>query len=72
MTITTAGQPLRRLEDLPDLLTRSEAAEYLGVSPQTLARWAVEGVGPKITRIGRKHVRYAKADVLAFVAQGVA
>lgn len=82
MTITDARSPkkglitfqaagLRKADDLPDLLTRAEAAEFYGLAKQTLARWAVEGTGPRVTRIGSA-VRYRKADVLAFVEAGAA
>jgi len=61
-------QALRRLpaSDLPEYLTRPELAAYTGVAVQTLARWASEGVGPRITRWNRA-VRYKRADVIAFL-----
>lgn len=67
--VTTELQALRRLsvDELPEYLTRPELAAYTGVAVQTLARWAVEGVGPRITHLGRRHVRYKRADVIAFL-----
>lgn len=62
---------LRRAEELPDLLTRKELSIFTGISVQTLARWAVEKTGPKITRLGHA-VRYRREDVLDFVEQGAA
>ena len=45
------------------LLTRREAAAYLGLKPQTLAAWAVTGrYGLPMTRVGRS-VRYRLADL---------
>lgn len=38
------------------LLTRAEAAEILRIKAQTLAVWAVRGVGPAPTKIGRRVV----------------
>lgn len=42
------------------LLTRIEAAEYLGVSAGTLARWACERTGPAFVKLshGKGGVRY--------------
>lgn len=49
------------------LVTRSEAAEILGVSPQTLACWACNGrYGLPFVRIGRR-VMYRKIDIEAFI-----
>lgn len=51
------------------LLTRSEAAEYLGVSNATLAVWACTNrYKLPIVKIGRS-VRYHVADLEAFVAR---
>jgi hypothetical protein len=40
-----------------DLLTRKQAAEYLGLSPVTLARWAIERKGPRYSRSGEHRGR---------------
>lgn len=53
-------------------MTRPEVAEFTGIAVQTLARWAVEDTGPKITRLGTRAVRYRKADVLRFIESGAA
>jgi hypothetical protein len=44
------------------------AAEYLGVSVQTLANWRYLNVGPKWTRTGRS-VKYREADLEAYLAR---
>jgi len=36
-----------------ELLTREEAASKLGVSYETLRRWATNGTGPPVTMVGR-------------------
>nr|WP_254304608.1 helix-turn-helix domain-containing protein [Rathayibacter sp. VKM Ac-2835] len=61
-------QALRRLpvDELPEYLRRPELAAYTGVAVQTLARWATEGTGPKITHLGR-HVRYKRAHVKSWL-----
>ena len=50
-----------------DLLTRAQAADYLGVAVQTLAVWASTGrYGLRYIRVGR-NVRYRRADLDAFL-----
>ena len=61
----------RKLEDLPDYSTRQELSGFTRVSVQTLARWTVEGKGPRVTKLGGA-VRYAKADVLTWLEQAAA
>jgi len=49
------------------LLTREEAADYLGVLPQTLAAWATTGrYELPYIRVG-KSVRYRLADLEAWL-----
>lgn len=52
---------------MPKLLTRSQAAEYLGVSVSTLARWAMLRVGPNFVKIGGR-VRYPLAMLDEYIA----
>lgn len=42
---------------MPAMLSTGVAADYLGVSTNTLARWRMDGVGPKYVKAGR-YVRY--------------
>jgi len=50
-----------------NLLTRPEAAEYLGVTPQTLAVWAsTRRYDLAFTKIGRL-VKYRLSDLDAFI-----
>ena len=50
-----------------DLLTRKEAAEYLGVSTQTLAIWRCTGrYGLSMVKIGRL-AKYRKSDLDEFI-----
>lgn len=51
-------------------LTTPEAAEYLGISPNTLHRWRWSGDGPRYRKFGRC-VRYARTDLDAY-ADGAA
>lgn len=51
-----------------DLLTRKQAAEYLGITPRTLAVWAcVKRYPLPYVKVGRL-VKYRRADLDAFIA----
>lgn len=51
----------------PAVMTRPEAAVYLGVATATLEKWAKTGrYGLKFTRVGGA-VRYRKADLDAWL-----
>lgn len=55
--------------DRPKLLTRAEAAAYLGCKPQTLAVWAAtKRYGLRYIKVGRL-VRYRLADLEAFLTR---
>lgn len=51
---------------LPEWSTRPQLADFMQVSVATLARWAVEGKGPRQTKFGSL-TRYARADVEAWL-----
>lgn len=52
------------------LLTREQAAEYLGIATSTLANWAcTKKFNLPYFRVGRS-VRYRKSDLDAFVQSG--
>lgn len=51
----------------PDIITSTEAAALLGVSPSTLATYRYRGTSPKFTKIGYRTVVYSRRDVLAFI-----
>jgi excisionase family DNA binding protein len=62
--VTTAASPDRRL------MTRREAAEYLGVSQATLSRWAAERTGPPFVKLHSGEagaVRYPSDLLAAFL-----
>lgn len=50
------------------LLTRNEAAEFLGVSYSSLARWASQRVGPAFIKIGGA-ARYHLDDLNAYIVR---
>jgi hypothetical protein len=49
------------------LLTTSQAAERLGLSPRTLEEWRLRGGGPVFRKLGRRAVRYAETDLADFI-----
>ena len=58
MSISTVSQ---------ELLTRKEAADYLGVAEQTLAVWKSTGRYPlPVVKVGRL-ARYKKSDLDEFI-----
>lgn len=59
--------PIRSVADLPEWSTRRQVSEATQFAAQTLARWATEGRGPKVTKIGSA-VRYHRDDVAAFMS----
>lgn len=50
------------------LMTRKQAAEYLGFAPQTLNRYAWLGKGPRFKKLGRL-VRYTLDDLEAWIKE---
>jgi excisionase family DNA binding protein len=49
-----------------ELLNRKEAAKYLGLKTNTLARWAMLSLHLPVVKVGRS-VRYKLADLEALV-----
>ncbi|MBK3736776.1 helix-turn-helix domain-containing protein [Azospirillum brasilense] len=53
----------RPLADTDKLCSVDEAAELLGVAPQTLAHWRVRGTGPRYITLSARCVRYRASDI---------
>jgi hypothetical protein len=53
----------RLVVDLPRMLTSSEVAELLCVTPSTLSRWRSLGVGPRVYWLTATCPRYREDDV---------
>ena len=49
------------------LLTRAEAAEFLGMKEQTLAAWAMTARHVPFVRVGSRSIRYRLGDLHRFV-----
>ena len=52
-----------------DLLSTTEVAVWLGISPQFLEIGRHRGYGPRYVRLSPRRVRYRRADVLAWLRQ---
>ena len=44
-------------------LTELEAADYLGISKETLQRWRFDHKGPAYAKLNGKLIRYHQADL---------
>lgn len=51
------------------LLTRTQAAEYIGRDRRTLELWERRGIGPAIVRLPSGLPSYLLADIDAFIDQ---
>lgn len=50
-----------------DLVDEREAAAILGCALMTLRNWRWKHEGPRYRKVGRRLVRYAQADLVAFI-----
>ena len=50
-----------------ELMTRTDAADYLGVTKDTLAQMASRGIGPRFAKLSGRLVRYRRADIDAWI-----
>jgi predicted DNA-binding transcriptional regulator AlpA len=60
--------------DFDQLLSNKEAARLLGIQPNTLEIWRVQGKGPAFLKLGdrpQSTVRYLRSTVIAWAAQRV-
>ncbi len=58
--------------NLPTLLSSSEVADLLGLKPQTLRKWRLQGDGPRYIRLGhgkRGRVVYRLSDLRVWLEQ---
>lgn len=55
-----------------DLLDEKEVATTLGIAPGTLRNWRSLRIGVPYVKLGKRAVRYRRADVDAFIASGMA
>lgn len=64
-TTNLAPQAASKIEP-GDLLTTEEASNALAVTPRTLANWRAKREGPAFVKVGKRAVRYRRADLDAF------
>lgn len=58
---------MKKIDDLPEILTLQEACEVLNCHPNTLRNWDNEGT-LKAIRFGKRgDRRYKKEDILAII-----
>ena len=51
-------------------LDTARAARYLGIKPKTLQEWRAAGEGPPAHRLGKRAIRYSRAELEAFARRG--
>lgn len=54
-----------------DLLTEREVADRLNIAVKTVQNWRWKGEGPRAVKLGKRAVRYRRADVEAFIEAGL-
>tara|TARA_B100001123_G_scaffold142392_1_gene165414 strand:+ start:266 stop:493 length:228 start_codon:yes stop_codon:yes gene_type:complete len=52
------------------LIDSAELAKFLGVSQQTVKRWACNGVMPKGRRVGPRLMKWNRAEIEAWIDGG--
>jgi excisionase family DNA binding protein len=52
--------------DIYPLIPTSEAADILGLQPNTLEKWRLSGEGPTFVRVGRS-IRYRRQDLAEWI-----
>lgn len=63
-------QPTANLPAPGDILTSREVAAEYRLAERTLANWRAKGEGPRFLKLGKRAVRYRRADIEAFIAIG--
>jgi len=48
-------------------MTTAQAAQYAGFAESTFEKYRVYGTGPRYLKLGKKSVRYRKADLDAWL-----
>lgn len=49
------------------LLTESQAAEYLNITPRTLQAWRYREGGPPFVRVSERCIRYRSHDLIVWI-----
>jgi excisionase family DNA binding protein len=67
LALNAGGKDMSTAINAERPLNREQAAELLGLQPQTLAKWAMEGKHLAVVRVGGRSVRYNASDVQEFI-----
>lgn len=51
---------------LDQLLTETEAAEFLGYTVRALQNWRVRGGSPEYVKVSKRSIRYRRRDLIAW------
>jgi len=74
----TIDELAARIDTLQDHLTRShppqvmnsrEAAQFLGVTDETMFRWRKDGFGPAYSQPNWRIVRYLRDDIISWLEE---
>jgi len=49
-----------------EFLSRTQAAAYIGMKPNTLDKWRYQGEGPRFLKLGSA-IRYERSDLDAYL-----
>ena len=63
---STPCAPRDQSTDSAAILTVPEAAQFLRISPRTLARLAEVGLGPRRLKLSERRIAFLKSDLLAW------
>ena len=53
----------------PEIMTPPEAAEYIGVTVETMFRWRKDAIGPKYSQPCSRIVRYLRDDLVSWMKE---
>lgn len=67
----TAKQETQQAGETTALMTRKQAAAWLGITERALGQLNYLGTGPRFVVIGSRTVRYRPADLSAYVEQNL-
>lgn len=70
LEVITEHEANTAIDPSPELLTRGEVARRFGVAPQTVARWARQGILPSVRTLGGQR-RYPAEAVRRLVSESM-
>ena len=64
----------RRLSDVAEeaiLLTETQAAQLMGLTPRALQQWRRQGIGPRWVVISARCIRYQRAEIVSWTEKRI-